>query len=131
MSSQTANLFQKVFYCQHNNSERLPPNDATYLTDEMPEDFQMGALYLAFYNSAGSIVTPTGGSVVLELSPIDGQWHGLTRNGTINAMTTGPTATYIVPTFCTLVKWARVRFIGITGADVDHARALIWRGITS
>ena len=131
--SDTANLYQKTFDVLHQGSIQLPIAAGSYSTIRMPDDFQQGSFFIAFYNSAGVLTAPTAGSITIELSPIEGQWHGLAQNGTIMANTVGAQATYIVPTFCTLVRWARINFdANIAAAGTGgYANAFFWRGITA
>ena len=125
-----SNLFQKLYPIMHNGSERIPIEEGTYNSVIMPEDFQQGAFFLAFYNSNGGIVTPTAGTITVELSPIEGQWHGLNENGVITATTVGANATYVVPAFCTLVRQGRMRFDSAIAGGA-YCRAFFWRGISA
>ena len=126
----TSNLYTRRFPIFHNGSERIPIQAGTYMTEVMPEEFQLGAFYLAFYNSNGGIITPTGGSIVVEFSPIEGQWHQLNENGTITATTVGASATYTVPTFCTYARQGRMTFDSDIAGGA-YCRAFFWRGVNS
>ena len=133
----SANLYQKIYpIFTPSGAKEIPVTDTdgmaingTYLSEDMAEDFQQGAFFIAFYNSDGNIATPTGGTIEVQLSPIDGQWHSLDRNGQIEATTVGELATYVIPAFCTLVRQGRMTLNDIQGAA--YCKAFFWRGITS
>ncbi len=125
----TANLFSKKFPVLFNDIDRLPITNGIYFTELMPEDFQQGAFYLQFFDTLGDVVTPSAGTITVQISPIEGQWHLLDRHGTIAASSVGAISTYTVPVFCALARQGRVQFDGIAGAD--HCRAFFWRGITA
>ena len=123
----------KIYYVNDGNGNRsIPITDATLTTFDKPGSdidisTESGVFVIAFYDAGGDPVTPTGGTIIPEMSPIDGQWQ---RSGAgdavINAtdVIAGP-ATYTLPVFPGPAREGRLTFSGITGAV--SAVAYFWR----
>lgn len=100
----------------------------TFETLPLSEAFESGVFVIAFFDNAGNNVTPTGGTVKPEMSPIRGQWH-TPSNGvtTINAVDVkAGVATYTIPVFIARAEKGRVILTGITGTATNF-EAYFWR----
>ena len=110
----------------------VPVSDGTYYTeDNMGEGFETAVFIMAFYDSSNNIVTPTGGTVRVEMKPIAGQWAGPSDGQhTIQANTIDAVATYEIPYFKGPAYQGRIVLSGITGTAA-YAEAYFWRGMSA
>lgn len=122
----------KIYYVRDNGRQEISVADGVYSTftnpgSEIDIGTETGVFVIAFYDSSGSPVTPTGGTIVPEMSPIRGQWQQAgSGSATIDATTViAGTATYTVPVFAGPAIEGRITLSGITGAD--SAVAYFWR----
>ena len=105
----------------------IPAEDGTFYTSKMSADFESGTFAIAFYDSNGDIATPTAGTVTHEMSPIDQQWHEAgTGSLSFDASSSGPVASYEMPSYIGPAVKGRVTFQGILPADLV-AKAYFWR----
>lgn len=118
----------KIYDVKHNDSTELPILDGTYETGDISTDYETGTLTVAFYDSDGNIVTPTGGTIGHAMEAMDQQWLGASSGDSpIDATLCGATATYTIPVYNGPAKKGRVTFTGITGATIAYAKAQFWR----
>jgi len=108
-------------------SPLIPIANGVYYTRSMvlhdkSLEFNSGDFAIVFYAADGTTpVTPTGGTIVPVMSPIDGIWLGpglgdSTIDATKVIASTDGTATYSTPTFSAGAKQGRITFAGILGA---------------
>ena len=102
----------------------------TFETEDLSEAFDSGIFVVAFYDNAGNNVTPTGGTIKPEMSPIAGQWHEPSSGDvTINATDVkAGVATYNIPVFLARAEKGRVILTGITGS-ATRVEAYFWRSV--
>lgn len=122
----------KTYHVLSNGSRELPVADGTYTTlssdnFQMDKNYDDGIMVIAFQDSNGQPVTPTAGTIVAEMSPIEGQWHGPSSGDATIAATEviAGSATYDIPRFEGKAIAGRVTFSGIAGATT--ARVEFWR----
>jgi len=123
----------KIYYVSDGSGNtQLPIADATLTTFDQPGSdidisTESGVFIIAFYDANGDPATPTGGTIVPEMSPIEGQWQGSGGGDTtINATAViAGSATYTIPVFPGPARAGRLTFSGITG--VASAVAYFWR----
>ena len=106
--------------------------DPTYTITDMDLTYSIGNTVLVFLNAVGDPVTPTGGTVQFEATPIDGIWLDPPSEATIDATTVvaaaDGVATYTLPSFDGPVSSARMILSSIAGAT--SVRAYHWRAST-
>lgn len=121
--------FSSAWYCTNisDNSNKITNLAGVYETENMPLSYETGIVGIAFYDASDNIVTPAGGTAVVEASIMDGQWLAASTGGTIDATTCGASATYEVPTFVGPVSKGRVTFSGAFGAGISYCRVVFWR----
>lgn len=120
----------QIYYVKAaDGSDSLPVANGTLLTNEMLNvtDFGTGVFVVAFYDADGLTVTPTGGTITPEGSPIEGQWlTPSSGNAVIQAADViAGSSSYAIPVFTGPVIQGRVKFAGIAGAVT--AKAYFWR----
>ncbi|CAM0101559.1 hypothetical protein PODOV084v1_p0002 [Vibrio phage 340E47.2] len=122
----------KTYHVLSNGSQALPVADGTLSTQalnspDMSTDFDDGVFVISFYDANGDLVTPTAGSIVVEMSPVEGQWLAPSGgDATIQATEViAGSATYTAPRFTGPAIAGRLTFAGVTGATT--ARAYFWR----
>lgn len=110
-------------------NDLLPVADATLMTGENMNTgtFETGTLTVQFFDANEEPVTPTGGTVVPEMSATpDGQWFAPgSGDTTINAIDAGINAGYTIPVFNGPAYKGRITLSGITGAV--YCKASFWR----
>lgn len=113
-------------------SSILPVTDGDYFTDILDPSYNDGQVYLEFFGSADdardftNAVTPTGGTIVVNGSPLGNVYIRDSNSETINATTvSAPDGTYTPPIIAGTAVQARVTFSGIAGAT--HCRIVIDR----
>ena len=103
------------------------------LTSVMPEMYSLAEFYIAFYNEAGNAVDPAGGTILVEGSPIAGQFHSsFNVTDALDATLCGPSGAYTIPYFAGRVIQGRITFSGITSGTgsantIAYASAVFWR----
>lgn len=122
---------QTYWFTNDDGSIVLPvAGDPTYLTREISLDYSIGNCAMVFLDGDGDPVTPTGGTVRFEASPIAGIWLEPPAEMTIDATTviaaSDGMATYTLPSFDGPVSQGRMILSGITGAV--SIKAYHWRG---
>lgn len=123
----------KIYHVKNEgNGQNLPITDGTLSTfnqigDDIDLGTEVGVFVIAFYDATGAPVTPSGGTITPEMSPIAGQWQAVsTGDAVIDATTVqAGLATYSMPTFSGPAIEGRITFAGITGAA--SAVAYFWR----
>lgn len=105
-----------------------PVTDGVYETELTSDSYQSGTFVIAFYDAGGNAITPTGGTVKPEMSPIKGQWHEPSSGDvTIDATNViAGVATYAMPVFVGDTERGRVTLSGITGTATTF-KAYFWR----
>lgn len=105
-----------------NNQKRIlldVTSDVFYETDLLKDKMDLGEVYVEFFSdAAGTIpVTPTAGTVTVQASPLGNSYLDASNMGTIDATTVGAEeSTYTPPQVDGLIRKARVKFEGVTGA---------------
>ena len=102
--------------------------DDTFFTDDMSYTFNIGNVYVQFYDANKDPVTPGAGTITIESSPFPDAGHYLQppTNGVINAVDViAGTALYTPPSFDSVVYKSRLTLSGITGAT--YMKAFHWR----
>ena len=119
----------KIEVKKNNGDINLDIGNGVLFTPASHEDVNMrlgrGIFFIAFYDVTGQIVTPTAGTIKVEVSPIDGQWFESAGAPVIDATTAGAIAAYTPPVFDGPFTTGRLTFDGITGAS--YANAFFWR----
>lgn len=120
----------KQLFVKENGSEFIDVTvDGTHETRALIGDksfkMQDGYFYVQFFDGSFNEVTPTGGTVDPEMSPIGDQFLKGSPSTSISAAECGPVATYTPPRFLGAASKGRVTFTGITGAT--YARCKFWR----
>tara|TARA_R110002020_G_scaffold475890_1_gene713747 strand:+ start:19371 stop:19757 length:387 start_codon:yes stop_codon:yes gene_type:complete len=113
-------------------SSILPVTDGDYFTDTLDPSYNDGQVYLEFFNSSDdardftNAVTPTGGTIVVNGSPLGNVFIRDSNSETINATTvSSPDGTYTPPVISGAAVQARVTLASIAGAT--HCRIVIDR----
>lgn len=113
-------------------SSVLTTADGNYFTDILNPSYNDGQVYLEFYNSADdardktNAVTPTGGTIIVNATPIGNVYIRDSNSETINAVdVSSPDGTYTPPVISGTAVRARVTLDSITGAT--HCRIVIDR----
>ncbi len=113
-------------------SSILPIADGDYFTDNLDPSYNDGQVYLEFYDSADdarsviNAVTPTGGTVTINATPLGNVYIRDANIKTINASTvSSPDGTYTPPVISGSAVRARASLSSITGAT--HCRIVIDR----
>lgn len=104
---------------QTTGSQKLPINqaDVSYTSGLMGANSAEVDCYVEFFDSNNNPVTPTGGQVFFYGIPMSNGWIAA-QGSPINAANASyPIASYSPPYMDGLVQYARVRFVGVTGAD--------------
>lgn len=123
----------KIYYVNDGaGSVSLPVGDGVFTTFDQPGSdvdisTESGVFVIAFQDANGDPVTPTGGTIVPEMSPIEGQWQKATTGDSIidaSEVIAGSSA-YTMPVFPGPAREGRLTFAGITGAVT--AVAYFWR----
>jgi hypothetical protein len=109
------------------NSESVNlPIDGTFFTDDFSPDYEESILVIALYDAGGDIVTPSAGTCVISISPIEGQWQGPSSgSATVDLTLAGAEATYTLPSFRGPQIKGRIVLANVAGAT--SAKAFIWR----
>ncbi len=123
----------KIYYVKNaTGGKTLPVADDTLSIfdqtgSEVDISTESGVFIIAFFDANGDPVTPTGGTIIPEMSPIAGQWQQAgAGDTTINATSViAGAATYNIPVFSGPAREGRLTFSGITGAT--SAIAYFWR----
>ena len=123
----------KIYYVDDGaGSTTLPIGDGVLSTFDKPGSgvdisTESGVFVIAFQDANGDPVTPTGGTITPEMSPIEGQWQkATTGDAIINAVDViAGSAVYTLPVFPGPAREGRLTFAGITGAV--SAVAYFWR----
>lgn len=122
----------KIYWVKEDGRDKIPVADGTYTTfdkkgSDMDIELENGVMVMAFYNSSGQVVTPSGGTVIPETSPIEGQWYGPTSgDASIDAETiSSETSIYVRPSFFGPAIEGRVTISGVSGAD--YFKCFFWR----
>ena len=123
----------KIYYVNDGaGSTTLPIDDGVLTTfaqpgSEIDISTESGVFVIAFQDANGDPVTPTGGTITPEMSPIEGQWQGAGGGDVIiNAVDViAGSAAYTLPVFPGPAREGRLTFSGITGAV--SAVAYFWR----
>jgi len=120
-------MADKNFFKTESGSRALPVNaDGTFETDVINYDEgSLSEVYFEFYSdeSLSNPVTPTGGTISVEASPLGNVYLSPAEPTPVNAVdvSSTSTATYTPPTIDGLVTKARVIVSGITGASYMRA----------
>jgi len=126
-------MAKTYFVKSDEGSNFLPVADATLSTRTksnylMDNDLETGVFCIIFLDSNKEPVTPTGGTIVPEMSTFaEGQWLGPSAGDTtINATdVSNPNASYNIPVFNGPATEGRITLAGITGAT--YCKAYFWR----
>ena len=107
--------FARLSFLTADGDELIPIVDDTHFLT-VYEGFAVTDVHVAFYDADGDIVTPTGGTVTVSGSIVDGQWQAPSIGGEIDATEAGAEATYDVARIEAPVSRLRAVASGITGA---------------
>ncbi len=113
-------------------STTLPITDGVFTTFDQPGSdvdigTETGVFVIAFYGADGKPVTPTGGNIIPEMSPLDGQWHTPSSGDAVIDATSvvAGSSTYAIPVFTGPAREGRMTLNAIAGAVT--CRAYFWR----
>ena len=102
----------------------IPVADGDFFTGDIDPAYDRGQCCLAFYNVAGELATPTGGTIIFRASCIAGQFLRDSVSTTIQANTViAGDATYTIPVFNGPAERAKMTLSGVTGGGVVTVRA--------
>lgn len=126
------NMGRRYNFKTSSGSSILPTTSGDYFTDNLDPSYNDGQVYLEFYGSAddarnlANAVTPTGGTIVVNGSPLGNVFIRDSGSETISASAvSAPNGTYTPPIISGAAVQARVTLSGITGAT--HCRIVIDR----
>ena len=127
------NIFNVLSDPLDSDSIDIPITDGTYETGMIAERFRNGVFVIVFFDSAGNIVTPTGGYIEPRMAtfiiPGTNQAQWLEPSGgdiKILAMNVkAGDATYTPSLFHGPTVKGKIKLVGIEGAD--HCKAFFWR----
>ncbi len=98
--------------------------DGTITSEEMQARYTHAQFYIEFHDSGGEVVTPTAGTVLVELS-VDGDvWERMPHGRFMADQAT--TGTRLHPSARGTAQFCRVTLTGVTGADTYAAMIARW-----
>lgn len=113
-------------------SSILPVTDGDYFTDTLDPSYNDGQVYVEFFGSADdasnftNAVTPTGGTLVVNATPLGNVFIRDSNSETINATAVStPDGTYTPPVISGSAVRARITLSSIAGAT--HCRVVVDR----
>lgn len=98
--------------------------DGSIDSPEMDKGFSHAQFYIEFHDSGGNVVTPTAGTVLVELS-VDGDVWERMPHGRFPA-DQAVTGTRLHPAARGTAQYCRVTLTGVTGADTYASMIARW-----
>lgn len=99
-------------------------NDGEYLSEPMNINEERHYLSIVFFDSVNQVVTPGGGTILIEACETNAYQYG--EVATITATEAGLDSTYNRPAFSGPIFSVRITLTDVTGADNFSCRIGAW-----